>query len=269
MTPSSWYEVTPEPIALTIASHLLDDAPRPQVVIDAFCGVGGNAIAFALHDKCEHVIAVDLDPAAIAAARWNAAVYGVFYKITFIVGDVLDLTPAYEFLPAHIKRHKKTQGVADIAFASPPWGGTSYRTKQIYDLETDLQPVGITALVDALVRWTDPGDGILRRMGLFLPRSSDLRQVARTVERLDLIEGRGRKRNAQVVHYCLQSQSKAVGVYFGMEAEDEEDEGGGEEVDMELDEDSGTAQGQGLDEPAEVEKSAEEVWKRIAGASGS
>lgn len=37
-----WYSVTPEKIADQIAERC-----RCDVIIDAFCGVGGNAIAFA------------------------------------------------------------------------------------------------------------------------------------------------------------------------------------------------------------------------------
>lgn len=39
---TGWYSVTPQPIAAHIA-----DRCRCDVVIDAFCGVGGNSIEFA------------------------------------------------------------------------------------------------------------------------------------------------------------------------------------------------------------------------------
>jgi trimethylguanosine synthase len=42
-----WYSVTPEAIAAQIAERC-----RCDVVLDAFCGIGGNAIAFAR--TCEH-----------------------------------------------------------------------------------------------------------------------------------------------------------------------------------------------------------------------
>lgn len=41
-----WYSVTPEAIANVIAEKC-----RCNIVLDAFCGVGGNAIAFA--QTCE------------------------------------------------------------------------------------------------------------------------------------------------------------------------------------------------------------------------
>lgn len=42
-----WYSVTPELIATQIAERC-----RCDTILDAFCGVGGNAIAFA--KTCEH-----------------------------------------------------------------------------------------------------------------------------------------------------------------------------------------------------------------------
>ncbi|CAB4058826.1 TGS1 [Lepeophtheirus salmonis] len=50
-----WFSVTPEKIAKHIAERC-----RSDVIVDAFCGVGGNAIQFAL--TCNHVIAIDIDP---------------------------------------------------------------------------------------------------------------------------------------------------------------------------------------------------------------
>ena len=55
------------------------------MIVDGFCGVGGNAIQFAF--TCNHVIAIDIDPNKIKLARHNAAVYGVADRIEFIVGD--------------------------------------------------------------------------------------------------------------------------------------------------------------------------------------
>lgn len=46
MDETGWYSVTPEPIAVQIAARC-----RGDTVLDAFCGVGGNAIQFAM--ECE------------------------------------------------------------------------------------------------------------------------------------------------------------------------------------------------------------------------
>jgi trimethylguanosine synthase len=70
MDNEAWYSTTPE----TIARHIADRC-RCDVIVDAFCGVGGNAIQFAF--TCNRVIAIDLDPKKIELAKHNAEIYGV------------------------------------------------------------------------------------------------------------------------------------------------------------------------------------------------
>ena len=103
------YSVTPEKIARHIAEVM-----RCGIVVDGFCGVGGNAIQFAL--TCDRVIAVDFDINKINMARNNAGVYGVAHKIEFIVGDFFQVVP-------HL--------VADAIFLSPPWGGPEVHKMQL------------------------------------------------------------------------------------------------------------------------------------------
>jgi len=66
----SWFSVTPEIIARHQARKMQTD-----LIVDAFCGAGGNAIQFAL--TCGHVIAIDIDPTKLMMASNNARVYGV------------------------------------------------------------------------------------------------------------------------------------------------------------------------------------------------
>ena len=80
MDEEAWYSVTPEKIAQHIAKVM-----SCGVIVDAFCGVGGNAIQFA--KTCHRVIAIDIDGSKIEKARNNARIYGVLDKIEFIVGD--------------------------------------------------------------------------------------------------------------------------------------------------------------------------------------
>ena len=82
---------------------------QSDVIVDAFCGCGGNAIQFA--KTCRQVIAIDIDPMKIACARRNAKIYGVEDRIEWIQGDVIHILP---FLKA------------DCIFLSPPWGGPEY-----------------------------------------------------------------------------------------------------------------------------------------------
>ncbi|KAK4401898.1 Trimethylguanosine synthase [Sesamum angolense] len=84
-----WFSVTPEEIAARQAER----CAGAGVVIDAFAGVGGNAIQFA--KVCHRVVAVDVDPNKVQLAFHNAKIYGVEDYIDFIVGDFF---PACTFL---------------------------------------------------------------------------------------------------------------------------------------------------------------------------
>lgn len=89
--------LTPEELALALgerARALVRAGARPARVIDACCGAGGNAIGFARSGL--DVLAIELDPERLAAARVNARVYGVSDRITFVAGDARELLPRHE-----------------------------------------------------------------------------------------------------------------------------------------------------------------------------
>ncbi|XP_060534560.1 uncharacterized protein LOC132706978 isoform X2 [Cylas formicarius] len=145
----SWYSVTPEKVARHAAERC-----RCDVIVDAFCGAGGNAIQFAM--TCNKVVAIDIDPKKIELARNNARVYNVEHKIDFIVGDFF-----------HLADNLK----ADVVFLSPPWGGPSYLNQSVYDLEEMLQPVAFTKLYETALRITS-------NVAAFLPRNSNTFKLA-------------------------------------------------------------------------------------------
>lgn len=123
MTDDAWFGVTHESVALKIAAHISQTAPKDKaIIVDPFCGVGGNTIALALSGRWKRVYAIEKDPATLACAKHNADIYGVGDKITWFEGDcfdVLGLTNGKEDdtpLSALVKRH-------GVVFASPPWGG--------------------------------------------------------------------------------------------------------------------------------------------------
>mmetsp|Transcript_32928 Transcript_32928/g.75317 ORF Transcript_32928/g.75317 Transcript_32928/m.75317 type:complete len:509 (+) Transcript_32928:27-1553(+) len=142
-----WFSVTPEAIALHQAHRL-----SCHIALDAFTGLGGNAIQLAL--TCDHVIAIDIDPGRLALAQHNARVYGVADRIEFILGDFLTLAPALK---------------ADVVFLSPPWGGPSYNKAQTFDINTMMTPSGLSLLRASLAISND--------LAFFLPKNSDLAQV--------------------------------------------------------------------------------------------
>ncbi|XP_041359333.1 trimethylguanosine synthase-like isoform X2 [Gigantopelta aegis] len=142
----SWFSVTPEKIAEHVSERCQCD-----VIVDAFCGAGGNTIQFAF--QCERVIAIDIDPEKIALAKHNAAVYGVDDRIEFIVADYLQVAPSLK---------------ADVVFLSPPWGGPEYLDAEVFDLETMIE-LGSTKIFEETRKITD-------NIAFFVPRNANMDQ---------------------------------------------------------------------------------------------
>eukprot|EP00727_Mastigamoeba_balamuthi_P005639 m51a1_g1695 putative trimethylguanosine synthase (234) ;mRNA; r:479718-480863 len=174
----SWYSVTPERIAeyTALRCHV------GGVVVDGFCGAGGNSIAFA---RCRHVtrvVAVDIDAARVGLAQANAGVYGVAEKIEFGVGDFCALASAGSL-------------AGDVCFLSPPWGGPSYRAKPVFSLH-DMVPDGVEIFKAARK--------VARSVVYYLPRNVDVAEIAALGDPLCELE---------VV--CVDGVPKATLVYFG------------------------------------------------------
>ncbi|XP_061652575.1 trimethylguanosine synthase isoform X4 [Phyllopteryx taeniolatus] len=176
-----WFSVTPEKIAEHIALRVESSFPNTQLIIDAFCGVGGNAIQFALTGK--RVLAVDIDPVRLDLARHNAAVYGVAHQMEFLLGDFLQLAPRL---------------CGDVVFLSPPWGGPDYVTAEVFDIQTMMDPDGVQIFHLA----KQISDNIV----YFLPRNTDMDQIAS-------LAGPGGK--VEVEQNFLNNKLKTVTAYFG------------------------------------------------------
>lgn len=161
MDREGWYSVTPENIAAQIAERCTSLPPfsflplvlilvrflgRCGTIVDAFCGVGGNAIQFAF--TCERgtsfpssplpflslvltrffpaVIALDTSPVRLACARRNAEIYGVADRITFLLTDYVQWSKDYAARDA--RGEVKEEEKVEVIFLSPPWGGIDYQT---------------------------------------------------------------------------------------------------------------------------------------------
>ncbi|KAL9184346.1 hypothetical protein ACHAXT_002432 [Thalassiosira profunda] len=166
--PEMWYSVTPEGIANHVAgrmvqmirkSQLTDGADkRPDIVIlDPFCGCGGNSIAFArLNNTTKEdggeasprvkVIAVDNSLSRLKMAAHNASIYGIDPKdIVFVHADAVEMLSCYSKGVLESKDCEEEQsakdetcsgyalggvellpGTVDGVFLSPPWGGMDY-----------------------------------------------------------------------------------------------------------------------------------------------
>ncbi|XP_046929888.1 trimethylguanosine synthase isoform X2 [Lynx rufus] len=175
-----WFSVTPEKIAEHIAGRV-SQSFKCDIVVDAFCGVGGNTIQFALMGK--RVIAIDIDPVKIDLARNNAEVYGIADKIEFICGDFL-------LLASHLK--------ADVVFLSPPWGGPDYATAETFDIRTMMSPDGFEIFRRS--------QKITNNIVYFLPRNADIDQVAS-------LAGPGGQ--VEIEQNFLNNKLKTITAYFG------------------------------------------------------
>ena len=71
------FSVTPEAIA-----HYVANSCSCDVIVDGFCGIGGNAIRFAT--TCKRVIAIDIDPTKIEYAKHNARVMMFMTKLNLL-----------------------------------------------------------------------------------------------------------------------------------------------------------------------------------------
>ncbi|KAL2919777.1 putative diacylglycerol O-acyltransferase tgs1 [Polyrhizophydium stewartii] len=170
-----WFSVTPE----RIAEHIAQRAAC-SVMVDAFCGVGGNAIQFAL--TCDRVIAIEIDKVRLECARHNARLYGVEHKIEFIHGDFLELAPTIE---------------ADGIFMSPPWGGPEYLLAEVFDIDT--MPMAGTMLFK-LAKTITPN------IVYFLPRNVNHEQVR-------MLAGPGNV--CEMEETLLNNRVKSYTVYYG------------------------------------------------------
>jgi trimethylguanosine synthase len=186
MTDDAWFGVTPEPVAIRVASDLSQNtSPSRTTLIDLFAGAGGNTIAFALAGRWERIIAIERDASVLACAQHNAYIYGVFDKITWVNDDCF----------SYLSNNTAINPSETVIFASPPWGGPGYSTDEIFNLAT-MQPYSLKQIHDACKTM---------ETALFLPRTSDLRQLAKRAPP-------GKK--IDVVQYCMEGASKGLVAYF-------------------------------------------------------
>eukprot|EP00057_Strongylocentrotus_purpuratus_P021320 XP_011675794.1 PREDICTED: trimethylguanosine synthase isoform X2 [Strongylocentrotus purpuratus] len=171
-----WYSVTPE----RIAEHQAERC-RCDLIVDAFCGSGGNAIQFAF--TCERVVAVDIDPAKIELARHNATVYGVEDRIEFIVGDFFKVA---DYLKA------------DVVFLSPPWGGPKYLNAEVFDLFS-MMDIDTAAMFEK-------ARCISENIGFFAPRNANVEQLAS-------LAGPGGR--MEIEQNFLNKKIKTITAYYG------------------------------------------------------
>eukprot|EP00980_Cylindrotheca_fusiformis_P016811 scaffold5067_cov139-Cylindrotheca_fusiformis.AAC.5 len=172
-----WFSVTPEIIADHVAQRVAELAKpivearndgRGIVLMDAFCGCGGNSIAFGKIDPSlvGKVVCVDTDRSKLLKAAHNAALYGIpTHKIvfiecnsTFILRDcykngrslISDIKTYPMNMPEPVGMTQEGYEIGgpellphniDVVFMDPPWGGVDYEVlgKNGYDLKKNMK----------------------------------------------------------------------------------------------------------------------------------
>lgn len=76
--------------------------------------------------------------------------------------------------------------------------GPGYRSDQVFNLKT-MEPYSLQRLYDEYSVFS-------KHMVLFIPRTSDLKQIAKLVPDGD---------KATVMHYCMEGASKALCIFYG------------------------------------------------------
>jgi 16S rRNA G966 N2-methylase RsmD len=197
-----WWSVTPELIAAHTAreARFIVDNDKDPVVIDAFAGIGGNAIQFALAGF--RVVAVELDEGRLAAARNNATVYGVADQITFIQGDAFDILRQWKEPSAKIKDAAIPSDMSiDLVFLSPPWGGPEYLKQERYFFDSQGCLDGRGAELFKLARSLTP------HVILYLPRQTCLDTFAHFL-RLEDIETESERSHIEIGAECSHTESE-------------------------------------------------------------
>lgn len=196
-------------------------------------------IAFALSSgRWDRVIAIEKDRSTLACAQHNAEVYDVYDKITWVHGDCFEVMR--RFWGVRLGKGTMSDGGPEedkeelddllaelkleecLVFASPPWGGVSYRDQEVFDL-SKMEPYNLEQLYEACtmpeheeeekkkqVEQKEGGSAQAQTQilpqALFLPRQSDLNQIAALVP-----DGAPK---IDVVQYCQKGASKALVAYL-------------------------------------------------------
>lgn len=172
LTKELWFSVTPENIAKYIAEFIGSKFETKFQILDTFCGGGGNIVQLLNLKECK-VYGVDINETHLQCTKSNAIVYHGSedvknrLKLMKIDWNCLDEETDEESVK-NIRELKKMN--MDCVFGSPPWGGPEYIKSDVYDLETMLQPCGLSKHLKDMKQFS-------KNVCLFLPKNSDLEQV--------------------------------------------------------------------------------------------
>jgi trimethylguanosine synthase len=131
-------------------------------------------------------------------AKQNARVYGVEDRIEFIQGKSNDILFFHSFLLLGDFLQLAPTLTANIVYLSPPWGGPSYGTIDLFDLEKNIELNGY--------RIFEVAKRITSNIVYFLPRNVNVEQVISLMDEKSPLE---------LEQNFLNNRLKTITAYFG------------------------------------------------------
>lgn len=132
-------------------SELLLRHARPRFrgsVLDMGTGSGFLAVEAASDPKVEHVVAVDIDPDALDAARRKAGEAGVLVEIEFVLGDLFEELEEQRFdLIMFNPPYLPSEGDADEPSWSGGVSGNEVMLRFLEDVGEHLNPDGDVLMI--------------------------------------------------------------------------------------------------------------------------
>lgn len=93
-----YYSITPEETATKIALHCKNKT-NYTILLDGFCGLGGNLIQFAVQNENAFIVGIDSSFERVQSASKIARIYGVEHRCDFICGDFFRMAPSLMIKP--------------------------------------------------------------------------------------------------------------------------------------------------------------------------
>lgn len=250
-----WYSVTPEAIANHIAQKMIPSATianstsvaQPFIIMDAFCGWGGNTIAFAKQPNVL-VVAVEWGLGRLKQTARNANVYEIpSDKLLLIHANACHVMSCYKngkllLVRPEPRANDSSEGThhafmsspdslfgyrcgglellptyVNAIFLSPPWGGQDYANNKFQLSRIQLQHhhdsenvIDGTDLLSLALTALAEDDDAGSCVAYFLPRNIDGESLGHAA-----IAAGYRRKSIELEQQYLQHKFKTVTAYFG------------------------------------------------------
>jgi trimethylguanosine synthase len=235
LTKELWFSVTPEKISKFIANFITklfkveneNENENEIIILDSFCGGGGNIVQFLKADKRNIIYAIDINKIHLNCTNNNSLIYikddkDVNKRLKLMAIDWIyskkqldstinknkniNLNLNSEIYADEEESLKNLEILAKLkincVFGSPPWGGPGYLKEETFNLE-NLLPFGLEELLDLMLQYS-------HNVCLFLPRNSNLQQIKEITKRVYTQRGIKDQLSVRIVH--LESNGYRKGI---------------------------------------------------------